>query len=311
MIWQLAWKIFLSLYLVCLALILNIHQVGDTTTSEAPQISSESGNSYSFRQSTPFTPLKPTQTYAPPRPVTGQLVSGGSFDALLSGLPIRLFLPALLTHTASIVDQIQSFTYEEIEFQAGSSRIILEITPPTRQVNGGKPIRVSFLPGDQCKFGDKHACVFSYRTNNQANVIFITIHSGVGGEGQKLRHAIEGTGINQAGLKLSRVLDNLEALEGASVSLIQGEIAVDGLMIYGLSRIPPKKIHEYFSLPVDQAIDYAASFDETLLPAKLTGQPLIVLETCGWKMPGESWAKDVTATTGSIYLGVIAPALVE
>ncbi len=264
--------------------------------------------SYSFRQSTPFSPLEPTLTYSPPRPVTGSLSAVGSGEAPFAILPVQLFLPAILTHSPSLTEPSQSFVYGGIDFKDGSSRILIEITPPSRQVNSGKPIRVSFLPGDQCQFGDKHACVFSYQAAANANVIFLTIHSGVGGEGQKLRHAIEGTGINQAGFKLSRVLSNLEALEGAAVSIHQDGQSIDGLQIHGLNRIPPKKIHEYFDLPVEQALAYAASFDETLLPAILADQPLIILETCGWKMPGEPWAKDVTATTGSIYLGVIAAA---
>ncbi len=305
--WCIAWKICLAIYLVSLAAILHHHQVGDRRTTVNSLNSSRPENSLTFRQSTPFTPLKPTQTYNPPRPINGQVSSLVSNDAVLLGFPIRLFLPALLTHGASEIDRVQSYAYQGINFQDGSERILIEIRPPSRQVNGGKPIRVSFLPGYQCQFGDKHACVFSYHSNAQANIIFLTIHSGVGGEGQKLRHAIEGTGINQAGLKLSQVLDNLEALEGATVSIQQGGQAVDGLRITGLSRIPPKKMHEYFSLPVEQALDYAATFDETLFPAVLADQPIIVLETCGWKMPGETWAKDVTATTGSIYLGVIAP----
>ncbi len=303
-LWQLAWKLGIILYLVILASVLTVRKVGDSSANSQP---AQSSTSFSFRQSTPFTPLKPTPTYNPPRPVTGSLASGGSGDNLLSGLPIQLFLPAILTHSPSVGEPAQSFTFQGIDFQEGSSRILIDITPPTRQVNSGKPIRISFLPGDQCQFGDKHACVFSYRTGNLPNVIFLTIHSGVGGEGQKLRHAIEGTGINQAGLKLNRVLSNLEALEGAAVSVHQDGQSISGLQVFGLSRIPPKKIHEYFDLPVEQALEYAVHFDETLLPPELTGQPLIVLETCGWKMPGEPWAKDVTATTGSIYLGVIAP----
>ena len=305
-LWQIIWKTCLVLYLVCLAFILDNHRIDDRISLD-PQIFAESQNSHSFRQSTPFTPLEPTQTYSPPRPIISQLAVGGSFDSMLSVLPIRLFLPALLTHGSPPFDTAQSFTYQGIDFQDGSPRILIEIAPASRQVNAGKPIRISFLPGYQCQFGDKHACVFSYRTSSQANVIFLTIHSGVGGEGQKFRHAIEGTGINQAGLTLNRVLSNLEALEGASVILRQGEQVVQGLNIFGLSRISPKKIHTYFDLPVEQALDYAASFDETLLPTALANQPLIVLETCGWKMPGEPWAKDVTATTGSIYLGVLAP----
>jgi len=275
------------------------------------QALSGTGVSFSFRQSTPFSPLKPTQPISPNRPITGQNRPGTYNEGLLPGLPIKLFLPTLFTPGVTALNSHPVFTFQGIDFQKGSERIIIEIMPQTRQVNSGKPIRISFLPGDHCLFGDKHACVFSYRTIGQAKVIFLTIHSGVGGEGQKLRHAIEGTGIDQAGLQLNRVLDNLQALEGATVSIQQGQQAVTGLSIYGLTRIPPKKIHEYFRLPLEQVLDYAASFDETLIPPNLNDQPLIVLETCGWKMPGEPWAKDVTSTTGSIYLGVIAPASMQ
>jgi hypothetical protein len=303
--WRLAWKCGLVLYLVALALTLNVSRLSDPSVSQSQGLPSPS---YTFRESTSFLPQKPTPTDQPTRPVVRSAGSAGSADTVLAALQIKVFLPALLTHTIPLFDSSQSFSYEGINFQDGSSRVLIEITPPSKKVNGGKPIRISFLPGDQCEFGDKHACVFSYRSSAQANIIFLTIHSGVGGEGQKLRHAIEGTGINQAGLNLRRVLENLEALEGAAVSLHQSELSVSGLQVHALSRIPPKKIHPYFNLPVEQALDYAASLDETLLPAVLAAQPLIVLETCGWKMPGEPWAKDVTDTTGSIYLGIIAPA---
>ena len=33
--------------------------------------------------------------------------------------------------------------------------------------------------------------------------------------------------------------------------------------------------------------------------------PLLVFETCGWKVTGEAWARGTTSTTASIYLGVI------
>ena len=34
-------------------------------------------------------------------------------------------------------------------------------------------------------------------------------------------------------------------------------------------------------------------------------RPMLVFETCGWKMAEERWYPGTSATTGSIYVGVI------
>ena len=50
-------------------------------------------------------------------------------------------------------------------------------------------------------------------------MILATVHSGIGGEGQALRSALEGTGINRAAFPLDVVQRKLEALRGAQVAL--------------------------------------------------------------------------------------------
>ncbi len=180
----------------------------------------------------------------------------------------------------------------------------LVIDPPSKQVNRGKPITLSFVPANSCPFGNQTACVVAH-ANGVNNMIFLTIHSGVGGQAQDFRDAVEGTGINRAGYSLAKVQKNMDALAGAEVAILQGKRQISGLTLVGMTRVPPQYVQAYLSMPVQEALDFATRLDAKLMAAIDPTRPMLVFETCGWKMPGEPWYPGISSTTGSIYLGVI------
>jgi hypothetical protein len=210
--------------------------------------------------------------------------------------------------TANIPPQETPFVFYGIDFSNHKKWVSLQIQPDATSINLGKPIMISFIPGQRCNFGDHHACVNTFTTQENGTVIFITVHSGVGGEGQRFRNALEGTGINRAAFPLQRVQANLKALLGAGVALAQGANVVGGLKLVAVARIPASSLATYFDTPLDQALALAASTNPGLLEGVDPGQPQLIFETCGWKMPGEPWAAGVSSTTGSIYLGVVQKA---
>lgn len=191
------------------------------------------------------------------------------------------------------------------DLEDSDHRVRILIFPPNHKVNQGKPILISFIPGQTCNFGDNRGCINVYRTESGAPVTFISVHSGMGGEGQAFRNAVEGTGIDSAGLSLKEVRVNLRALDGAEVVIIQGKRRYEGFTLVAAGRIPPKSLGTYFKTPIQNALVFASTIDRSLSGLEQRGLPLLVFETCGWKMPGEPWVKGVTSTTASVYLGVI------
>ena len=192
-----------------------------------------------------------------------------------------------------------------IDFSQNQLRIIITITPPDNSVNQGKPIVIPVFPAQECEFGDKTACVRAYKPNQQGNVIFLSVHSGVGGEAQRFRHAIEGTGINQASYDLGEVMARMSALNGAEVTIQQDDVEISGFKLVTTGRVPANSLQYYFDSPVTEALYQAASFNPGLIETINPVTSQLVIETCGWKMPGEPWAPQVTQTSASIYLGVI------
>ncbi len=132
--------------------------------------------------------------------------------------------------------------------------------------------------------------------------MLLTIHSGISGEGQQLRHALEGTGINTAGLRTAEILANLDQLQGAIASLHQGVTNLDYLTVVAAIRIAPDQIDDYYALPFLEAVDWAAGGNEDLRQRIADGQSLIFIETCGWPVIGEVSADGEYQGTGSIYL---------
>jgi hypothetical protein len=98
------------------------------------------------------------------------------------------------------------------------------------------------------------------------------------------------------------VRDNLKALDGAEVVIVQGKRRYEGYTLAVTARIPPSLVRPYFEAPIQEALLFASTIDGRLAQDSL---PLLVFETCGWRIPGEPWARGITSTTASIYLGVI------
>jgi hypothetical protein len=198
-----------------------------------------------------------------------------------------------------------SLNFSGIDFANRQKTITIQIIPSSRRVNNGKAIEISFIPGKRCVFGDQHACVFNYLSRAGGNVIFISVHSGVGGEAESLRHALEGTWLDRAAFSLGQARAAMKALGGAKVTISQGDTTLKGLSLAALARVPAARINAYFKSPIEASLTRAAASNPGLGKAFDPSQPMIVIETCGWKMAEEPWAEGVTNTTGSVYLGVI------
>jgi hypothetical protein len=277
---------------------------------------------------TPAPPAQPPQETRPParpptrRQGTPRAPSGGrgNFDLgylmsldWLAGPTRTPFYPRLKTPTPfqpHAPTQIPAKTeplqgFYGLDLTNPEHRVRILIFPQDKRINAGKPILISFLPGQRCNYGDNRGCVNSYQSEAGGLVTFITVHSGMGGEGQAFRHAMEGTGINRAGFSLNEVRQHLRALEGAEVVILQGKRRYEGFTLSVAARLPSKSMRAYFNTPIWGALDFAAGFDEMLSELRDSDLPLLVFETCGWKMPGEPLGRGATDTTASVYLGVI------
>lgn len=240
---------------------------------------------------TPFLPIIPSATDFQPLPPTLAATALPSPTRQMVSTPT----PAL-------------FDFFTIDLGDPQKRVIIKITPPSHNFNGGKPVEISFFPGQTCVFGDHRGCVFAYRGDRGANIMLVSVHSGVGGEAQTLRHALEGTGVNQAAYTLKQIHANLAALEDASVQITQGKTTFGGLIVTHAGRVPASKLDGYFNSQLDQAISYAAAIDPDLQTAVNPLTSELIIETCGWKSKEEPWSKGVTSTTASVYLIVIRKA---
>lgn len=216
------------------------------------------------------------------------------------------YLPLHPTRTPQAIQAEElPYLFHDIDFSPGAGEITLRFWPAVDSFNRGKPIKVRFLPGSECNFGDHQACVTHFRTDDNQIVIWVSVHSGFTGEGQELRHALEGTGINSAGVPLDQVRDHLLAFEKAAVTLQQGQSRVDTAQIAAAARIPAARVADYLSKPLDQALDLLFDQDAAMPDSIQPGKPILIIETCGWRMPGEPGGEAVTDTTASIYIGVL------
>jgi hypothetical protein len=237
---------------------------------------------------TPFRPLHPTPT---PQPT---LVIDPSYTYLQ--LPST---PQNIPYNPRALD------FDTLQLNSGQSQVRIRFKPDTPRINEGKPIQIVFHTNTECQFGDGNACVNTYRDRTGAEVTFFTIHSGIGGEAQPLRNAVEGTGFDQAGLPLNQVRKNLQTLLGSEVIIQQDDKEQTGLEIAAVVRLPARLVRDYINTPVNEALTVAAQYDSDLSSLLDSGQPLIVVETCGWRMPGESNPDNLPDTSASIYLFVI------
>lgn len=231
---------------------------------------------------TPFQPL--IQTLTPSRGPQVEWI-----PALYNQVPV---LQPAATPQPHFAHRLLDFPQEKIRL-----RIF-----PDQLVNGGKMIKMTFYPAPDCAFGSGRSCVSVHR-NGQ--VILLTIHSGVGGEGEAFRLAVEGLSLDQAGFSIGRIQANLADMQNAPVQLNLGPDNLGDFELAALARIPPLDLQRFFDLPFDDALERVASQNEPLRSALDSGEPLLAFETCGWQMPGEAWGEGSTATSASIYLGFI------
>lgn len=265
------------------------------------------------------TPLSTSPAATPPgRPSPG---GSGFVEWLLSavlqsGATPTPFLPQLNTpvlpapQVAGDTGQgsahpASSATFYGIDFNDTTQRIRIKIFPPNERVNQGKPIVIAFTPGQTCEYGDRQACINRYVADEGGEVIYVTAHSGINGEAEAFRRAVEGMGFDQASSSLRKVHARLQDLQGAQVEIVQGETVVSGLVLAVASRVPPTEMLKYLDLGLPEALDLASANDPLLASSLRPDQPQIVFETCGWKMPGEPWLPGITSTNASIYLGLI------
>jgi len=200
----------------------------------------------------------------------------------------------------------RTFTDYGVDFSNHRVWMSLQIDPPNKEVNRGELVELSFIPGKTCTFGDHNACVNQFFDGTR-DLVFLTIHSGVGGEAQDFRHAVEGTGINRAGYSLKKVQAKLNSLSGAQVAILQDGDQVSEFTLVGIARIPPEYIQAYLNAPIHEALALAVKLTPDIKETLDPSLPVVAFETCGWKMSGEPWLPGVTSTTGSIYLGIIQP----
>lgn len=176
-------------------------------------------------------------------------------------------------------------------------QINIEIEPPD-SVNRGKPVIIRLTVGDACDYGLQRACSSLHRSGS---LLLLTVHSGLGAEGERFRQAVEGLGINQAAYSLAKIQANLAGLEAAPVSINDSP----DYELVGVARVPPARLNEYLSANGDDALALAGEYNPAIQSALQSGEDLLAFEICGWQLPGEPAAEGVTPTTASIYLGVI------
>jgi hypothetical protein len=226
--------------------------------------------------------------------------------SIITRTPFQPIHPTPLQHHLSTKTPEQpSSNFNGIDFYDQGQWLHIKIIPPDKRVNRGKPIVISFIPGQKCNYGDQRACISTYQSTMESEIVFITVHSGVVGEGQAFRHAVEGTGINSASFSLKEVRNNLRSLDGAEVVIIQGDNRFDGYTLVATARVPPVSMDSYFEKPVKDALSMASSIDPSQNDWVDPILPQIVFETCGWRIPGERWAPGISSTTASVYIGVI------
>lgn len=241
-----------------------------------------------------------------PRSITVSAISLPGFENHLTATPFQPRHPTPAYSQDNETERSPTFDFQQISFAPQSGGVQISIDPPTSSVNQGKPISLSFIPSETCEFGDQKACVSSHLLDQQ-NLVFLTIHSGFGGEGQAFRHVIEGTGINKAAYSLEQINANLTALQNAQVSLATNGDEIGGFTVRGIIRIPAAQVDTYFSLPIEDALEFVASLNPGAWSNIDKNQALLIFETCGWKIPAEPGADGVSDTTGSVYIVVIQP----
>jgi len=190
-----------------------------------------------------------------------------------------------------------------IDFEDGAAPITIAIDPQKTQNKDEDFVKIKFMPGDHCIFGDGYACVTEFTSPVGNEIIFVSVHSGMGGEADALRDLFEGTGINQGLYDKDEVLHNLKTLKGSEIRIKQGDQKITGLALQFVTRISPEDFSTYTKLPAQEALDFAIR--RLSLDPALFKQDLLIIETCGWRLPGEAGGDGLKDTSSSVYLAFI------
>lgn len=207
---------------------------------------------------------------------------------------------AVMESAGQQATMVKRHPLDGIDFSPSSKRITLEILLDGSQADPSASIKVPFIPGDHCEFGEGYACVYDFTSSAIKRVILVSAHSGWGGEAESLRDYLEGSGFFQAALTEDQIKDKVRSLLGSEISIQQGEIVLDGFRLIDILRVPAQYVDAYMALPVEQALDYALEVTHT--DPGLLDHDLLVLETCGWKLPGEPSVAGLEYTSSAIYL---------
>lgn len=192
----------------------------------------------------------------------------------------------------------------DINFQESSPSVTILLDPDIEQNHAYTPVKITFLPGEKCIFGDGYACIYQFSTSSGNMITFVSVHSGFGGEGEELRNLFEGTGINMGLFEPGKVRNIIQSLSGTAVEIVQGDKKIEGLTLTSVTRIPPEHFSAYTTLPIENGLDYAVQ--NNLLDPALLNQDLLIIETCGWLLPGETQIEGLKVTSNSVYLAVVS-----
>jgi len=190
----------------------------------------------------------------------------------------------------------------EIDISPTGEKITILIDRKDYATSSGSEVTISFLPGEQCNFGDGRACTFAFDLPHNTRIILSGVHSGRGGEGDSFRDMVEGTGINQGLYSTDEVLNNINELIGSGTIMSQGGTEISGLILKTIIRIPSAYIDTYLSLPIDQSFKFAQLISG--IDIETHNKDLFILETCGWRLPDEKHTSSYPNSMQSIYLGV-------
>jgi hypothetical protein len=208
--------------------------------------------------------------------------------------------PQNQTHVDTAVED----NFIPVDFELGAGPITIVVDPKESQNSVGNPVKIKFLPGDHCIFGDGHGCVSEFTSPGGSKIIFVSVHSGMGGEADALRDLFEGTGINRALYNKDEVLHNLKTLKGSEIRVKQGDQKITGLALQAVVRISPEYYSTYTELSVTEALDFV--IQHLSLDPELFKQDLLIIETCGWRLPGEPGGNGLKDTSSSVYLAFIS-----
>lgn len=201
------------------------------------------------------------------------------------------------------LDPIDDHVLWGLDFSPNSQAITIKIHLEENQRNSELPLEISFIPDEQCEFGDGRACIYPLSDRYGNPIILASIHSGVGREAEAFRNFIEGTGFNQAHYPLAQVIKNVQSLEDSTIQILQEGQVLTGLELISILRVPPEHLDAYMALPVEQILDFA--IDITDADPETFNQSLLIFETCGWQLPDEDPIEGHTVTSSSVYLGII------